>query len=62
VKASEAFRDTFGTEVRELNAAAIVFELRKEIARHEDPVATAHGQLIAYRLPGANVLDGAIGK
>jgi hypothetical protein len=62
VKASEAFRDTFGSEVRELNAGAIVSELRKEIARHEDAVASAHGQLIAYRLPGANVLDDAIGQ
>src|ERR1700691_5875327 len=62
VKASEAFRDTFGSEVRELNAGAIVSELRKEIARHEDPVASAHGQLIASRLPGATVLEGAIGQ
>jgi hypothetical protein len=62
VKASEAFRDTFGSEVRELNAGAIVSELRKEIARHEDAVASAHGQLIACRLPGSNVLEGAIGQ
>ena len=38
VKASEAFRDTFGSEVQELNTAAIVSELRKEIARNEDTV------------------------
>jgi hypothetical protein len=62
VKASEAFRDTFGSEVKELNAGAIVAELRREIARHEDPIASSHGQLIAYRLPGAAVLDGAIGQ
>jgi hypothetical protein len=62
VKASQAFRDTFGSEVRELNAGAIVAELRKEIGRHEDPVALAHGQLITYRLPGAAVLEGAIGQ
>ena len=58
VKASEAFRDTFGSEVRELNAGAIVSELRKEIARHEDAVTSAHGQLVAYRLPGATFLEG----
>jgi hypothetical protein len=62
VKASEAFRDTFGSEVKELNAGTIVTELRKEIARHEDPVTSAHGQLIRYRLPGAAVLEGAIGQ
>lgn len=62
VKASEAFRDTFGTEVRELNAGAIVHELRKEVARHEDTVASALGQLTAHRLPGGAVLEGAIGE
>ena len=43
VKASEAFRDTFGSEVKELNATAIVAELRREVARQEDTVATAAG-------------------
>jgi hypothetical protein len=62
VKASEAFRDTFGTEVRELNAGAIVLELRKEVARHEDTVVSAHGQLTAHRLPGGAVLEGALGQ
>ena len=62
VKASEAFRDTFGTEVRELNAGAIVSELRKEIARHEDPVTAALGQLNNYRLPGPALLDAALGQ
>jgi hypothetical protein len=62
VKASEAFRDTFGSEVRELNAAAIVSELRKEIARHEDTVTSAHAQLISSRLPGNTALEGAIGE
>ena len=62
VKASEAFRDTFGTEVRELNAGAIVHELRKEVARHEDTVASALAQLTANRLPGGAVLDGALGQ
>jgi hypothetical protein len=62
VKASEAFRDTFGSEVRELNAGAIVAELRREVARHEDTVASALGQIIANRLPGGTVLDGALGQ
>jgi hypothetical protein len=62
VKASEAFRDTFGTEVRELNAGAIVNELRKEVGRHEDSVAAALVQLTASRLPGGAMLDGALGQ
>ena len=64
IAAAEAFRDTFGSEVRGeiTNVSAIVSELREEVARHEDTIASAHGQLIAYRLPGENVLDGAIGQ
>jgi len=62
VKASEAFRETFGSEVRELNAGAIVAELRKEVARNEDAVSSALAMLTAHRLPGGAVLDGAIGQ
>ena len=62
VKASEAFRDTFGSEVRELNTAAIVQELRKEIARNEDTVASALSTLTANRLPGGTALEGALGN
>jgi Family of unknown function (DUF6079) len=62
VTASEAFRDTFGSEVKELNATAIVAELRREVARQEDTVATAAGLLTANRLPGVTVLEGALGQ
>jgi hypothetical protein len=62
VKASEAFRDTFGSDVRELNAGAIASELRKEIGRQEDSVASACGLLTAYRLPGSSMLEAAVGQ
>jgi hypothetical protein len=62
VKASDAFRDTFGTDVKELNETAIVAELRREVARQEDTVATAAGLLTANRLPGVAVLEGALGQ
>jgi hypothetical protein len=64
IAAAEAFRDTFGSEVRGeiTNVSAIVSELRKEVARHEDTVASAHSQLIACRLPGGAVLEGAVGQ
>jgi hypothetical protein len=62
VKASEAFKHTFGSEVKELNANAIVAEMRREIARNEDTVASALGTLTAHRLPGGAMLDGAIGQ
>ncbi|HPA83095.1 MAG TPA: BREX system P-loop protein BrxC, partial [Thermoanaerobaculales bacterium] len=62
VKAGEAFRDTFGSEVRELNAAAVVAELRREVARNEDTVASALATLTAHRLPGGTMLEGALGQ
>jgi hypothetical protein len=60
VKAAGAFRETFGAEVKEINAATIVAELRKEITRHEDTVAGALALLSARRLPGGGVLEGAV--
>lgn len=62
VKASEAFSDTFGSEVKELNAGVIVAELRKEVARHEDTVASTFATLAAHRLPGGAMLEGSIGQ
>ena len=62
VKASEAFRDAFGSEVKELNAGAIVALLRKDVARNEDTVSAALATLNAHRLPGGLVLDDAIGQ
>lgn len=61
VKASEAFRDTFGSEVRELSLGPIIEDVRREVARHEDIIATAHAQLTAQRLPGGTVLENALG-
>ena len=60
VKASEAFRDTFGSEVSELNAGAIVAELRDEVAKNQDTVSSVLGTLTAHRLPGSDVLNDAI--
>jgi hypothetical protein len=62
VKASEAFTDTFGSEVKELNAGVIVAELRKQVSHHEDTVSSALATLGAHRLPGGAVLEGAIGQ
>ena len=57
VKASEAFSDTFGSEVqRAQRTAPSSRELREEVERHEDSVSRRSRTLIAHRLPGA---DGA---
>jgi hypothetical protein len=61
LKASDAFKDTFGSEVRELNTGAIASELRTELARYEDTLVSALGTIREHRLPGDTVLDAAIG-
>lgn len=62
VKAAEAYRDTFGSEVKELNAGSIVAEIRKEVAKHEDVLALMAGVLAANKLPGGGVLETALGQ
>jgi len=62
VKASEAFSDTFGEDCRELNANAIGAQLREQIARHEDVMASTQSTLVAHRLPGNAVLETALGQ
>lgn len=61
-RAAQAFRDTFGVEVTELAAVPLVADLRREVARHEETVASAFGQLRAAQLPGWQVLDSALGQ
>jgi hypothetical protein len=62
VKASEAFRETFGSEVRELNPVAIVTELRDELQRHEDDLTSALNNVRKYQLPGGGILETALGQ
>jgi hypothetical protein len=61
-QAAEAFRDTFGRDVRELNAATIASELKKEMDRHEDVLSSALTKLSTHRLSGGAMLDAAIGQ
>lgn len=61
-RAAQAFRDTFGMDVAELAAIPLVADLRREVARHEETVASAFGQLRASQLPGWAVLDSALGQ
>src|SRR5205814_4561989 len=62
VQASEAFRETFGSEVRELSASAISAELKRQIERHEDTLTSALTTLRSFQLPGVSVLDGAVNQ
>ncbi len=62
IRAAEAFRETFGHEVKELAAASIAAELRREVDRHADTVASALAILTRERLPGGNLLASALGE
>jgi hypothetical protein len=60
VTAAEAFKSTFGREVRELSELAVVAELKDAIADVEEAVAGAFQTLSTHALPGADVLDSAL--
>jgi hypothetical protein len=62
-RARQGFRDTFGNDLRDIsNPAAIAAQLREEIARKEDSIATVLSMLIAHRLPGISVIEAALGQ
>ena len=61
VRASDAFLATFGKEVRELSAGAIALELRREVGKHEDVLASTLSMLTQHRLPGSALLESALG-
>ena len=60
-KAAGHFTDTFGSEMKDISSqAAVVAELRDEVAAHEDALETAYGLLATNRLPGSELLAGAL--
>jgi hypothetical protein len=62
VKASLAYTDAFGSELRDISSARpVADDIRREIARHEETVASAYGLLASNRLPGVGVLEAALG-
>jgi hypothetical protein len=62
VDASEAFEDTFGEKVGELEQGAVAREIRGQIERCEDAVQAAHSLLAVNSLPGADVLGEALNQ
>jgi hypothetical protein len=60
VAASVAFKDTFGSEVKELVASSLVAQLRGEIDRAKDAVSTQLVTLNSNRLPGAAALEAGL--
>lgn len=62
VNASEAFRKTFGSDIKELNAGAIVAALLQATAKHQDDVEGALALLERNHLAGASMLEEALGQ
>ena len=62
LEAAQAFRETFGTEVRELSAEAIAAELRRELEIDVADVESAHTRLLSNGLPGAGGLGVVLGQ
>lgn len=61
VAANLACKDTFGTEAPELSSSSLAAHLRSEVGHNEDRVGGALATLNTDRLPGAAVLESAIG-
>ena len=61
VAANLACKETFGTEAPELSSSSLAAHLRAAVADNEDSVAEALATLHTDRLPGATVLETAIG-
>ena len=62
VRAAQAFKEAFGNEIREITPSTIAAQLREEIARREDTVASALSSLVRHSLPGGGVLESALGQ
>jgi hypothetical protein len=60
VKASTAFAETFGSEVRELTQASVVAQLRDEVRNENERVSDALVELNSKRLPGAAALEAGL--
>lgn len=60
VKAANNFKDTFGTEVREINQSTVAAEVRDALGKIEDDVQSALTMLTTNGFPGADVLRGAL--
>ncbi len=60
IAAAEAFRETFGKEVSNLNAGDVAVELRREIVRKEDVLTSVFALLDNHRLPGKDLLEDAL--
>jgi hypothetical protein len=61
VEANEACKDTFGTEAPELTSASLASHLRHQVDQHEDAVLDTLSLLTVNQLPGAGVLEAAVG-
>jgi hypothetical protein len=60
IKAADAFRTTFGKEIKELEQGKLASAIRDELAHREETVQTAYTKLVSKRLPGAQVLEAAL--
>jgi len=61
-EAAQHFKDTFGSEVRELSATPLVAQLRKEVERHEESFDSVLSILRSARLPGIDQIENALSQ
>jgi len=62
LKAAEAFRVVYGKEIAELEQGVVAETIQRELPYHEEVLQEVHTLLVANNLPGATVLDEALGQ
>ncbi len=62
INAAQAYTATFGRDVRDLELQAIAMAIREDVTQHEGVLQEAHTTLVSEKLPGVNVLAGALNQ
>ncbi|MGV8080969.1 MAG: BREX system P-loop protein BrxC [Syntrophales bacterium] len=62
VTAAEAYKKVFGKEINELEPGVVAESIRQELSGHEDVMQSMYTLLVTHRLPGASILEDALGQ
>lgn len=62
IKAAEAYKKVFGKEISELEPGVVAESIRQELSCHGDLMQEVFTLLASNALPGAAILEGAIGQ
>jgi len=62
IKAAEAYKKVFGKEIPELETGVVAESIRQELSSHEELIQETFTLLVTHGLPGAAILEEALGQ